>query len=68
MRFGALLLLLALTGPTWAGTMAISAMPGGAVIYKKVESIRERRFANLVEQKTDFSCGAAALAPILRQG
>ncbi|MCZ7176033.1 cysteine peptidase family C39 domain-containing protein, partial [Salmonella enterica] len=42
-------------------------MPNGAVVYKKVESIRERKFANLVEQKTDFSCGAAALATILRQ-
>ena len=50
MRLATLTLLMLLTGPTWAGTMAISAMPGGAVIYKKVESIRERRFANLVEQ------------------
>ena len=68
MRLATLTLLMLLTGPTWAGTMAISAMPGGAVIFKKVESIRERKFANLVEQKTDFSCGAAALATILRQG
>ena len=67
MRLATLTLLMLLTGTTWAGTMAISAMPGGAVIFKKVESIRERRFANLVEQKTDFSCGAAALATILRQ-
>lgn len=66
MRLVALLFLLALAGPTWAGQMAI-AMPGGGMIYKKVESIRERKFANLVEQKTDFSCGAAALATILRQ-
>jgi predicted double-glycine peptidase len=42
-------------------------MPGGGLIYKKVESIRERKFSNLVEQKTDFSCGAAALATIMRQ-
>jgi len=67
MRLATLTLLMLLTSPTWAGTMAVSAMPGGAVIFKKVESIRERRFANLVEQKTDFSCGAAALATILRQ-
>lgn len=67
MRLATLTFLLLLAGPTWAGQMAISAMPGGAVIFKKVESIRERRFANLVEQKTDFSCGAAALATILRQ-
>ena len=67
MRIATLTLLMLLTGTSWAGTMAVSAMPGGAVIFKKVESIRERRFANLVEQKTDFSCGAAALATILRQ-
>ncbi|NVZ23314.1 C39 family peptidase [Pseudomonas costantinii] len=66
MRIVALTFLLLLAGPTWAGQMAI-AMPGGGVIYKQVESIRERKFANLVEQKTDFSCGAAALATILRQ-
>ncbi|TFY91387.1 peptidase C39 [Pseudomonas kairouanensis] len=66
MRLVASLLLLALTGPTWAGQMAV-VMPGGGLIYKNVESIRERKFANLVEQKTDFSCGAAALATILRQ-
>ncbi|MBT2372451.1 C39 family peptidase [Pseudomonas fluorescens] len=66
MRIIALTLLLLFAGPALAAQMAI-AMPGGPVIYKKVESIRERRFANLVEQKTDFSCGAAALATILRQ-
>ncbi|MDP2147900.1 MAG: peptidase C39, partial [Pseudomonas sp.] len=43
MRLATLCLLLTLTGPSWAGQMAISAMPGGAVIFKKVESIRERR-------------------------
>ena len=36
-----------------------------AVIYKDVTSIREQRFENLVEQSTDFSCGAAALATLL---
>ncbi|KTC25916.1 peptidase C39 [Pseudomonas marginalis ICMP 9505] len=66
MRRVTCLLLLALTGPTWAAQMAV-VMPNGAVIYKKVESLRERKFANLVEQKTDFSCGAAALATLLRQ-
>ncbi len=42
-------------------------MPGGNLAYKEVQSIRERRFADLVEQKTDFSCGAAALATILEK-
>ncbi len=66
MRLVAAVLLLALTGPTWAGQVGV-VMPGGGLIYKKVESIRERKFSNLVEQKTDFSCGAAALATIMRQ-
>ncbi|MFL1561596.1 C39 family peptidase [Pseudomonas sp. O64] len=66
MRLVTVLLLLALTGHALAGQVAI-VMPGGGLMYKKVESIRERKFANLVEQKTDFSCGAAALATILRQ-
>lgn len=43
------------------------ALPGGTMVYKPVQSIRERRFANIVQQKTDFSCGAAALATILKQ-
>lgn len=38
----------------------------GTMITKEVESIRERRFANLVEQETDFSCGAASVATILK--
>lgn len=35
---------------------------------KTVSSIREIRFANVIEQKTDFSCGAAAVATLLRYG
>ena len=50
-----------------AAQMAVVALPGGTTIYKPVQSIRERRFANLVQQKTDFSCGAAALGTILKQ-
>ncbi|NBA98166.1 C39 family peptidase [Pseudomonas sp. R5(2019)] len=67
MRLSALALMLCLTGPTWAAQMSLPALPGGNVIYKQVQSLRERRFADLVQQKTDFSCGAAALATILRQ-
>lgn len=44
-----------------------AALPGGALVYKSVTSMRERRFINLVEQETDFSCGAAALATLLNQ-
>lgn len=62
-----LVVLGAQTGEAAAAQMAVAALPGGTVIYKPVQSIRERRFANLVQQKTDFSCGAAALGTILKQ-
>lgn len=41
-------------------------MPGGGVIHKKIVSIRERRYLNMIPQHTDFSCGAASLATILK--
>lgn len=47
--------------------MAVAGLPGGNLIFKQVQSVRERKFSNIVEQKTDFSCGAAALATVLRQ-
>ena len=54
--------------PSSAGPQqAFAALPGGQVVFKPVQSVRERRFTNLVEQKTDFSCGAAAMATILQQ-
>ena len=70
MRIVALALMLGLTGMSGisqAAQMPIAAMPGGNLVFKQVQSIRERRFADIVEQKTDFSCGAAALATVLRQ-
>ncbi len=41
-------------------------LPSGTVIKKNVISLREHRYINLVQQQTDFSCGAASLATILR--
>ena len=67
MRKTALFALLCLCGLTQAAQMPVAALPGGVLVYKDVQSIRERKFADIVEQKTDFSCGAAALATILRQ-
>ncbi|MBB1612378.1 C39 family peptidase [Pseudomonas protegens] len=67
MRTAIILLLLSLCGPVHAAQMAVAGLPGGGLIFKKVQSVRERRFSDIVEQKTDFSCGAAALATILRQ-
>lgn len=43
-----------------------SMVPGAGVIRKPVTSMREQRFVNLVPQQTDFSCGAAAVATILK--
>lgn len=52
-----------------AGDIAFGAvLPGGALYTRPVESMQERRFRTLVRQRTDFSCGAAALATILRYG
>jgi len=43
--------------PTGFGTMPLRT---------NVESIRERRFHNIVSQRLDYSCGAAALATLLK--
>ena len=67
MRIIALAFLLCVTSVIEAAQMPLSVLPGGAVVFKPIQSIRERKFADLVQQKTDFSCGAAALATILRQ-
>ena len=58
-----------LASPTVAGSVGFSNLvPGGGILYRDVVSIRERRFHELVRQQTDYSCGAAALATILRFG
>ncbi|WFM72161.1 C39 family peptidase [Halomonas sp. CKK8] len=49
-----------------AASMRLGNVMSGTMIHKDVQSIRERRFENIVEQKTDFSCGAASLATIFR--
>lgn len=38
----------------------------GTLVTKEVQSIRELRFENLIAQETDFSCGAASVATILK--
>ena len=64
MRIFALAFLLCLASVSEAAQMPLSVLPGGAVVFKPIQSLRERKFADLVQQKTDFSCGAAALATI----
>lgn len=39
---------------------------GGAVFSKKVDDVKERRMRRVVPQTVDFSCGAAAMATVLR--
>ncbi|MCL4684453.1 C39 family peptidase [Myxococcota bacterium] len=39
---------------------------GSMSLRTQVESVRERRFRNIVPQKLDYSCGAAALATLLK--
>lgn len=58
---------LCLQPATAAPNMPFAVLPGGGVVFKPVQSIRERRFSDLVEQKTDFSCGAASVATILNR-
>lgn len=67
MRTAILSLLLCLCVPVEAAQMAVAGLPGGNLIFKQVQSVRERKFSDIVEQKTDFSCAAAALATVLRQ-
>ena len=41
-------------------------LPNGAPYMRHVESMQEGRYRNMVRQHTDYSCGAAALATVLR--
>jgi len=53
--------------PARAADVAFSGvLPNGALYYTPVESMRESRYRNLVRQQTDYSCGAASLATILK--
>ena len=66
-RLLCVLLLLLPMNRLQAGDVAFSGvLPNGALFSQQVESMQERKFRNLVRQHTDYSCGAAALATILR--
>ncbi|MBB3188828.1 C39 family peptidase [Halomonas cerina] len=49
-----------------AATVRLGNIVTGTLLQKDIQSIRERRFEHLVEQHTDFSCGAASLATLLK--
>ena len=60
---------LGLAQPAGAGEMRLgNVVPGAGVIHKSMLSLREARYVDLVPQSADFSCGAAALATILKYG
>ena len=69
MRIIALAFLLCVASVSEAAQLPLSVLPGGVGgVQARIQSIRERKFADLVQQKTDFSVhGAAALATVLRQ-
>ena len=65
--FSVLLLpILPVAGVSAADVAFSGVLPNGALYTAPVQSMREGRYANLVRQQTDYSCGAASLATILR--
>ncbi len=53
----------------YAGDVSFAGvLPNGAQYSTRVTSMQELHFVNIVRQHTDYSCGAAALATILRYG
>lgn len=58
---------LAAARPTRGGEVRFDGvLPNGAPYATRVESMREAHFRYIVRQHTDYSCGAAALATVLR--
>lgn len=41
-------------------------LPSGAVLQKRLDNLTDMKFRHMVRQHTDYSCGAASLATILR--
>lgn len=61
-----LLAALSVAPVTGAPIVLDGIVPGMGRYTKPIQSIRERKFEYIIEQKTDFSCGAASLASILK--
>ncbi|HET19737.1 MAG TPA: peptidase [Chromatiales bacterium] len=58
---------LAMSVPAFSADVSFSGvLPMGQLYTAPVESMLEARYRNIVRQKTDFSCGAAAMATLLR--
>lgn len=67
LRLGSLAALLSLaSGPVLGADQHLGALiPEAGLVKKRVLSVRELRYKDMVPQQTDFSCGAAAVATIL---
>jgi len=62
-----IILLVSLVSPhLFAASINFYNLAGISQFSKPLVSMREQKFENLVEQKYDFSCGAAALTTILK--
>ena len=66
-RHAALAAGLLLASPVHAAPFG-NIIPGAGVIHLPVRSMVGMHFIHVVRQRTDFSCGAASLATILRYG
>ncbi|MDR5885710.1 C39 family peptidase [Vreelandella janggokensis] len=67
LRFAALsMAALGVANPVAAASIQMGNVVPGTQVTKQVMSMRELKFENLVAQETDFSCGAASLATILK--
>jgi uncharacterized protein len=54
-----------LTSAAWAANVGIGA---GVRVERPLRSMKDLRDANVIKQQFDYSCGAAALATLLRYG
>jgi uncharacterized protein len=48
------------------GTPMVGVLPGGAAIFPHTTSVIDQKYVHVVRQRDDFSCGAAAVATILK--
>lgn len=69
MRAVLLPVLLLCAAPALSQDIAFAGvLPNGGLFHSPVTSMQGQRFAHLVRQRTDYSCGAASLATLLRYG
>jgi hypothetical protein len=72
MRIIALAFLLCVASVIEAAQMPLSVLPGGAVVFKPIQSVRERKFSDLVQQKNRLQlrrcCAGDHSAPGLLAG